>query len=386
MKLSPKTAMLLVVALLAAGTVHAQSNVVEIFSGGNFDEPALDYNSLNEEYLVVGVDNTPSPDEVWVQRVAFRRGKAKRISNPRLALTNAFEPDVSHNPTNNTYLLVAEDSSADGIIMTRLAERGAPIGNPKFIDNATCGTDDPSVDYNSTTNTWLVVWHCGATDTVWGNIIHENGARAGGPFMIHASADDIDEVSVSYNKVHNSYLVIWTNEDEDAIEAQRLKGNGKLRGGMLTLDTGLGADVSSAVDFVEATARWLAVWGDNNAPGAIKGRFVKQRGTLLPIFTIGDGAASGREEHPGVAYNPARGFSLVAWEDYNGSEDDIAGQWVKPKRGLRGGNFDIIATGDDEEPPADNHYFVGCSDIQKRWLVIWENETDSTIEGRFVRL
>jgi hypothetical protein len=157
----------------------------------------------------------------------------------------ALNPAVAYNSTNNEYLVVweGEDDTpplADGefeIFGQRLnAVTGAEIGTNDFriSDMGPDGDSDydafsPAVAYNSINNEYLVVW-VGDDDVsplvseeleVWGQRVNgSTGAEAGiNDFRISALGQDGDtnfsasNPSVAYNTSANEYLVVWQGDD-----------------------------------------------------------------------------------------------------------------------------------------------------------------------------
>jgi len=162
-------------------------------------DPAVAYNSANNEYLVVwrGDDDTGGlvneEREIFGQRVDAATGAEIGTNDFRLsdmgpdgdASYGARYPAVAYNSTGNEYLVVwwgddTTGSLVDGefeIFGQRVdAATGAEIGTDLRLSDmgpdgdASYGARYPAVAYNSTGNEYLVVWH-GDDDT--GGLVDE---------------------------------------------------------------------------------------------------------------------------------------------------------------------------------------------------------------------
>ncbi|MCB0036805.1 MAG: hypothetical protein KDE51_22390, partial [Anaerolineales bacterium] len=180
---------------ITTGTPNLIGNMLQVSDLGpdgnaNYDayQPAVAYNSTNEEYLVVwyGEDDSGSlvdnEFEIFGQRIDALTG-AEIGSDFRIsdmgglgdANYDAQFPRVAYNATNNEYLVVwmSDDNSGSlidnefEIFGQRLnAATGAAVGSNDFrisdmggTGNTTYSANRPDVVWNSTNNEYLVVWH-----------------------------------------------------------------------------------------------------------------------------------------------------------------------------------------------------------------------------------
>ena len=227
----------------------------------NFEafDPAIAYNSLNNEYLVVwrGDDDTaPLVDdefEIFGQRIDAATGAEIGANDFRIsdmgpdgdANFGASVPAIAYNSQNNEYLVVwhGDDDTAplvDGefeIFGQRIdAATGAQIGANDFRlsdmgpdGNVTFEAFDPAIAYNSQNNEYLVVWR-GDDDTaplvnnefeIFGQRLNAaTGAPIGAnDFRLSDMGPDGDaffeafEPAIAYNGLDNEYLVVWAGDD-----------------------------------------------------------------------------------------------------------------------------------------------------------------------------
>ncbi|MCP4544486.1 MAG: hypothetical protein GY832_45830 [Chloroflexi bacterium] len=214
-------------------------------------DPAVAYNSIDDEYLVVWQADAGVDDEIEIygQRLDaggspvgtddFRISTMGTDGDPAF---DAFNPSLAYNPTQNEYLVVWHgDNALDNVIEIygqRLnAATGAEIGTDDFfISNmGTSDTDkrfraqDVAVAYNSTDDEYLVVWE-GDDDTlplvndeleIFGQRLADDGSPVGdNDFRISDmgpngnTAYAADNPAVAYNRDTNTYLVVWSGDDD----------------------------------------------------------------------------------------------------------------------------------------------------------------------------
>ncbi len=239
--------------------------ISDMWSDKTFDasDPAVAYNSQNNEYLVVwsgnnGVwlnDTQTFEVEIFGQRLDANTGAEIgdndfRIStmgpNGNIAFS-AFSPAITYNNQNNEYLVVwsGDDNTPPltnneyEIFGQRLnAETGAQIGQNDFRisdmganGSSIYGASFPTVAYNSQNNEYLVIWE-GDDDSgslvndefeIYGQRLNaETGAEVGqNDFRISDMGPDgmkdftiFSSFDVTYNSQNNEYLVVWSGDED----------------------------------------------------------------------------------------------------------------------------------------------------------------------------
>ena len=357
----------------------------------NFDafNPAVVYNSINNEYLVVweGDDNTlvDNEFEIFGQRLNAATG-AELGADFRISAmgpdgnTNfgAFNPAVTYNRLNNDYLVVwfGDDDSA-GLVDEELeifgqrlnALTGAELGADFRISDmgpdgdVNFGGGFPALAYNSTNNEYLVVWvgddNSGALVNdeleIFGQRINAGtGGELGVDFRISDMGSDGDanfdafNPTVAYNSINNEYLVAWEGDDNSSglvndefeIFAQRLNAatGAELGGDSRLSDMGPDGDMNfaafnPAVSYNRLNNEYLVVWfGDDNS-GALADEELEifaqrvnastgaELGADVRLSDVGsDGNANSAAVFPAVAHNSDFDEYLVVWFG-----NDIAG-------------------------------------------------------------
>ncbi|NJN96951.1 MAG: hypothetical protein HC875_24070 [Anaerolineales bacterium] len=292
--------------------------------------PAIAYNSVANEYLVVwtGDDNTPplvdNEFEIFGQRLnatGTEIGSDFRISDMGPDQENKedertkFGADfaaVTYNSDANQYLVVwtGDDNISPlvdnefEIFGERLNAAGELVGANDFRisdmgpDGATSyEANIPAVAYNSAVNEYLVVWH-GDDNTgllvngefeIFGQRLNgATGAEIGNDFRISDMGPDGDGnfgalySSVTYNNNANEYLVVWYGDDNidplvnDELEifGERLNALGERVGAndFRISDLGPDKDVKfwaafPAVTYNSVANEYLVIWHGDDTIG-----------------------------------------------------------------------------------------------------------------------
>jgi hypothetical protein len=362
---------------------------------------------------------------------------------------DAFEPAVAYNSTDNEYLVVwaGEDNGAglavgeweifgqrvSAVTATeigrdfRLSDMG-PDGDPDYDARG------PHVAYNPDDHEYLVVWH-GEDDTsplvqgeyeIFGQRVAANGLELGGDFRLSDMGPNSDTnyeakwAAVAYSSAHNHYLVVWTGDDDtgsldegefeifgqlvaaDGSEVApndfRLSDMGSTDG-----DTAYGAYMP-ALAYNSTDDLFLVTWyGDDDTGSLQNGEFEiygqrvdasdgSQIGSDLRLSDMGstDGNASYSARDPAIAYNSTENQFLVVWE---GSDDDsgldpdeleIFGQRVGGATGAELGDNDVrlSTVGPDGNPDhSAENAAVTYDSSRDEYLVVWQaDESDSEFE------
>ncbi len=362
---------------------------------GDAYDPAVAYNSTNNEYLVVweGDDGfTPLVNneyEIWGQRVDAATGAllgpAIRISDmgpDGNANYGAYNPAVAYNSTANEYLVVwSGDDTTDGeseIYGQRLnAATGAAVGTNDFRisdmgpdGNVSYGAFGAAVAYNSTANEYLVVWY-GDDDTgslvdgeyeIFGQRLSATGAAIGtNDFRISDmgpdgdTAYDAQDPAVAYNSRGNEYLVVWSGDDNTAPLVD---------------------------DEFEIFGQLLTAAGAGTGPNDF--RISDMGPNSSPLYNAGK---------PAVAYNSTDNQYLVVWEgdDDTGSlvdnEYEIYGQRLTAAgSGVGTNDFRISDMGGTGNADYDAiHPAVAYDSQANEYLVVWEGDDNIAplVDGEF---
>ncbi|MDH5715557.1 MAG: hypothetical protein OEZ30_08335, partial [Candidatus Aminicenantes bacterium] len=253
-----------------------------------------------------------------------------------VAGNNQVTPRVAYNSTNNTYLVVWEDERSGywHIYGQRVNADGSLVGSNIPIWSFTSRARYPDVAYSSTSNIWLVVWQNEYPTTgIWDILcrgVNINGSLfPSSAYMVAVDADSNQQYPrVAYNSTENNFCVVWEDERD--------------------YDT-LGWEVYSRIV------------GSDAVP----------IGSIHPV--ISDLYS---QKRPAIAYLPSVNGYLVAWEDsYHYLERgwDI---WCRrvDKNGLASGDIKTVnIVPDDQYRPA-----VAANTADGNFLVVWEDHRSTS--------
>ncbi len=414
----------------------------------NYDAltPSIAYNSTNNQYLVVwsGSDDIVGEYEIWGQRVNAKNGaqigadfQISFIGTVDDPDNDAEDPAVAYNSANNEYLVVwSGDHYADGdfeIFARRVnAETGALVGSMVRVSVMGSGTDpdydalDPAVTYNSANNQYLVIWE-GDDDTaplvnneyeIWGKRLNASAEWVDADNIrlseMQGSGDadyDAYNPAIAYNTTYNEYMVVWygdkdlynTANEEYEIWGQRLNASlGRMgASGFRISDIGPDDDPNydafdPAITYNSANNQYLVVWEADNLTDNLFDIF----GQRLEANGVGIGTNDFYISNPGVgpngnynAYNPAATYDRVNNEYFVVWQDDEIGSgeveiWGQRLNASNGASIDIDtrlsdmgADGDasfDAQTPAVTYSSVN----NNQFLIVWsgDNSTDGEFE------
>jgi hypothetical protein len=384
--------------------------------------------------------------EIFAQRLG---GKGPLIG-PRIGISRVgpdcdpdyrvFEPAVTYNAIDDEYLVVwSGEDNVGGLVLGELEIFGQLVtgdgiltGPEDFRISDMAGTGSsqfgaasPDVTWNGTANEYLVVWH--GDDNVGGLVDNEresfgqrldgNAAEIGANDFRISDAGGTGDPSfaavlpaVAWNATDNEYLVVWHGDDnvgglvlgESEIFGQRLSGNGTALGvnDFRISDmggTGDGDFVAAAADVIwNATENeYLVVWhGSDNVGGlvAFEAEIFGQRldANAAEIgandFRISDAGGTGDPSFaavsPATAWNAIDNEYLVVWhgDDNVGGlvdgEDEIFGQRLSGNGTALGVNdFRISDTGPQGDPSfAARQPAVAWSGTRDEYLVVWHGD------------
>jgi hypothetical protein len=186
-------------------------------------EPAVAYNYLHDEYLVVWTNVWPSgTSDIYARRVS-RTGEILSWFCITTGTESRSWPAVAYNATNDEYLVVwsYEASSMVYEIWGKIIPWNGPGTNPEF--QIMSWTDrsfwSPGVAWNSNRNEYLVVWNAldttsgfppGDYNDIGGYRVSASGTiyNPGSPIVID-SVDSPQQADLAYNATTDEYLVVW---------------------------------------------------------------------------------------------------------------------------------------------------------------------------------
>ncbi|MBN1535794.1 MAG: hypothetical protein JW908_03600 [Anaerolineales bacterium] len=368
--------------------------------------PAVAYNSVHDEYLVVFENDRGATRDIYAQRVAGDGTLKSWFTIVSNANKWNYLPDVAYNPIQDEYLIVYtyQINTTDYDIWARRVKwNGADLGLPAYQEFLINGDSDkqwyPSVAYNSQNDEYLVVyenyWSSTMRDIAAQRVAGASGGGTGGGQLLswRNIATGTNQVrrlpDVAYNATRNEYFITYTYQNSAT--------NGDIYGkitsanmGTLSSEKSICADSfdQNAVSVAAGTDEYLVVWEDGTSGSTdydIYARRVSGDGSLPGPsggFSI-DSTGTDTRAEPNVAYGYVNEY-LVTWRYVSGggTGDDVYGRFVKPGQDAPWGNQFYIDTGpySQRAPAVACGFFDDC-------LVVEEDNwpgADYEIRGRFV--
>lgn len=303
-------------------------------AGGDDTDPAVAYNAVQDEYLVVWTDaRSRHTTVVYGQRIA---PDGSRIGpNLRISGTSAGDvafPDVAVNADTGLYLVVWMDSRNSptrgwDVYGQRLSWSGVRLG-PNFRISGGAATGDerePTAAYNPASGRFLVAWQDGRAgpDEIWGQRVAANGAPVGANLRVSgAGAARVAHPAAACRATAAQCLVVWEDRRSGFdVYGQRIGMTGTRLGADLRISTGPAAYQDRRPDAAHDPAydRYLVVWQTDRDVARrgwdVYARRVSPAGALPapPVRVVGP-SATGQDLDPAVSARPGGGYRAV-WDD-----------------------------------------------------------------------
>ncbi len=331
-------------------------------SWNSIDEqlPAVVYNPIDREYLVVWENQRTVQDDIYAQRIS-EQGKLLSW----FYVADGENPVVAYNPKNNTYLVVYERYiGSDYDVYARRVNYNGPLGAAfpvAFNLNET--EHSPAVAYNTHPNhdEFLVVWENippppSIINKVegWQVAGSAGGGNAGGELIstrlpIADNSHYNYDPDVAYNLNMNEYLVVFTRLPGGGgsydIYGRRITGPGALLA-ETAIDSSGGDQSNPAVAAyrLNQATPYLVVFNDtwNDTAGDVRGYLVNKDGD--PVQLINIATVNGLPEFdPAIAHSESWDGYVVTWTQGLVTDHEIFGTRVSDI-GLTHPEFDISGT------------------------------------------
>lgn len=373
------------------GTLDAQGNFAISEAGGDQEKPSVAYNADDDQYLVVWEDQrheNHTGTDIYGQRVGIGGGLAAQGDFAiGVAPGPQSRPAVAYSSGSHQYLVVWEDER-NGVSRDIYGQRvwwpGLPLGHDFNISAARVSQDEPAVAYNSRLRQYLVVWadeRDGDAD-IYGQRYDRNGVPLGENLLIYGG-DAWDQIhpDVAYNADANNYLVVWEDDNSQAIRGQLVSAQGSTIGSRIDVSDGeeVRYDPAVAYNSNPAYGDYLVVFARSKEAEPtdedLYGRKVYGDGSVsISDFAIA--TADGDQGVPDVAFNATDGEFLVTWEDKRTGGKNIYAALVGPDENVLESDIALATRDGNEQAPAVVH-----NTNADEYLVVWHDPRDSATMG-----
>jgi hypothetical protein len=365
-------------------------------ASGQQEDPAIAYNSRNNELLAIWQSKGPSSTDwnICGQVITDTISVPDEPGFCILAAADQQSPALAYNSNDCQYLMVWQDNRESvyggwDIYGQLVSCMGQPMGDafPFFkLPGRAKDQFHPTVAYNSQDNEYLVVWqdklcYSWPYDTpadIYGWRVSSEGRLIGRAIPISiATACESDVNSqqspvVAYDSQNNRYLVVWEDDRNGNwdIYGQWLTHTGEPVGSNFPISNTDADQQSPDLVYNSQDNLYLVVWQDNRHENwDIYGRRVLSDGSKGSDFRISWSA--GAEQIPAVAYNGDHEY-LVTWQDKRNGDENIYGQRVGSDDSLLGPECPISTAENDQESPD-----VAYNPQNKEYMAVWQDERNS---------
>ena len=301
--------------------------------------PAVAYNWKHHEYLVVWHTK-------WV--IGTRDIRAARVSDTGQVLStftvyehttkDSAQPTVDYDPVNDRYLVVwifdAFGDSSDWDLYGRFIPWDGPSASLNEFAICTWSTHqwNPKVAYGRAVEEFLVVWaneYQSGTLPMYisGRRVKADGSGLPGSSsdltISHATENRVNP-DVTYNLARNEYLVVYDN----AVDIFGIRLTGDLShnfGGEFGIAGWPDTEIHPAVAACDQADQYLVAWQSSAGNQDIYARFVKGDGTPDSVHHIYGTTVA--EVEPDVACNMSGRQYLVVWQQQYSNLTGPYGVW-----------------------------------------------------------
>ncbi|NUQ38834.1 MAG: hypothetical protein HUU23_13770 [Caldilineales bacterium] len=304
--------------------------------------PAVAYNSVHHEYLVVWHNKWGAGNrDIYAQRISDS-GEVQNWIVVAAGGHDRAQPSVAYDPVRDRYLVVWIYDAAGNGSNYDVYGRFLPWNGPnaswtefKIVDWAS-NQFNPRVVFAGTQQEFLVVWtnDTGASpvpDYISGRRIFADGSgfpTGGFAIASHLSENRVN-AAVAYNHARNEYLVTYDNGLD--IFGVRLRGDGvALGGGEFGIAGWPSAERYASVAACARLDQYLVVWQslENGNDENIYGRYVHGNGAPEQAWFVGGTQIPGiKDLNPAVACNVQGDTYAIVWQFQYSNTTGPYGVW-----------------------------------------------------------
>jgi hypothetical protein len=303
--------------------------------------PAIAYNSLHGEYLVVWTTVQGSTWHISARRVGVDGSLRSSFDVDTIAAVRLWEPAVAYSPAHDEYLIVYTGEVAEenyDIFARRIKWDGTGAAARTSLATGPDIQQHPSVAYNRQNDQYLVVYEeetAAPATRVLGRLLKaSDGTLQSGGVPIAAGVGQYRrQPDVAYNPDRNNYLVVYSYEEPASSGCSipaRIASADLL---VLSREFRVGANPGCGYEPAVATGpgEYLVVWSTSDQ---VYGRRVGAEG--MPRgpsggFALPSTAPAPNRRNPDVAYRAGFGYLATWWQFQESSEEgDVYGRFVLP--------------------------------------------------------
>jgi len=404
--------------------IHSDLPIID--DNYNQEQPAIAYNSIQNEYLLVWQDfrHQDTKPDILGHRLSSSGNLVGGLIEICREPGTQSQPAVAYDSTNNRYLVVWQDGrdydeTDYDIYGARLSHSGNVTNAAIYIAVKERAQESPDVAYCQDSDRYLVAWHdrdAPSYTDIYGRQIEAAGPYPLPEFPICTAGNYQRNPSVACNSQAGNCLAVWQDsrhlELPYNIYGQRISCSGDpILGDNFAISMASGASEGKEWPEIASNStndEYLVIWQDKrdvNNSWDIFGQRVSSSGNLLdnpdspgdetdPTVNFAISTAGGAQERSAVTYNKATNEYLAVWQDRRNDKYDVYGQRVSNLGNLLDNpdteeheifptvNFTFTQRTDDEQKFPATDYNI----TEAEYLVVWqdgrnEGSTDEDIYG-----
>lgn len=380
-------------AFTSSEQVMGKASSMNLFKGGyrviwqttnyNTYSPAIAYDSLHDEYLVVWENiQIGGAHDVYARRVSGN-GQILTWFAVSAGPHNRMNPSVAYDPTHDRFLVTwGYDYTGDGsdidVYGRYISWNGGEILPEFFIADSTASEGKPEVAYGLANDEFLVVWKessAGSPSSIKGAYLLNNGTFL--RVTISSGVEDRDFPDVAYNLARNEYMVTWdvvksvTGVD---IYALRLDDEGNvLTNEFAVANTNL-IEQHPTVSACRQADQYLVVWEQQFGTASdydLWGRFMNGNLSYSHTTIIEDKTVP--EQNPDLTCNWAGTEYFLAWHVQYVDPFLRWGVWARQigTNFAMENSFEVVAPSDTAD-----RRFPAVAGGKSSYLAAWEHQRD----------
>lgn len=309
-------------------------------STGTQTSPVVAYDSGNHRFLVVWQDdrtfNTTGFD-IYSALVDTNGSVVSSASGSNFVLSDAAggqtAPAVAYDSVNHQFLVVWQDDRNGPDIHGRLVSASSlssiTAGSAIVISNASGSQTLPAVAYDSTSQRFLVVWQDdrnGTGSAIYSQLVSSNGSLFSGAsdtnFIVSNATGTHTAPAVAYDSANQRFLIVWQDDGSSSfseIHGRLVSPNGDLISNTLDLSPDKDKNRRSpAVEFDTVNNAYFLLWLDDRNIATtgydIYSNLVFTSGALGSSVDSPISTAAGSQSTMSMSHNPTCGNFIVSFE------------------------------------------------------------------------
>jgi hypothetical protein len=339
--------------------------------GGIQSDAAISYHAGVDQYLTVWRDTrSDEGGDIYGQRI----GADGILLGSNFALGdsyNACHPAVAYNAVDEEWLVVWQETTSSGggwVRGQRVSSTGELLGERFDADVAYYQSEaSPAIAYNGTENEYLLAWSHTDAGELHGRRIAADGSTVGSAVSIAAGQHVDLHPDVAYNSAQNDYLVVWG--DDSGVWAKRVLADGTVQQHVYGLGVG---SFRPEVAYNPRADQYLVVATDaaDGGPYVKMLRVAGDGGAIAPEVTLWDYEYYSCDAD--VTYSPSADRYLgFCWSSIGQNRWELS-VWEADSAGNVGGagrvfgRTPLIITGNAYHPG------LACSSQEAKCMLVWE--------------